>query len=302
VGGIATWFSFALSSAQNRNDLAQLLQLIAAAQTMIEEMPLIVSSFLAEALAEIDGEVYSLLRSTATGRSAPDASWIRLKALVSEAKQDMFQQLLIRVGAISVMGPQQPYALTSASCPSGATVEAVAVLVCLRAYLDEQGQPLLLPDDCDVAQLTHPAPVIEFIRALLNLAFFNFPVLELAAAAASGRLSPADASGDGGGGSAAASRNSMAVTGKRGSVIGASLALPTASPITSTPILTFFASSMSRSPHGMFADGAGGSRCAALCSSVCVCFRFVRRDACDSVARKAESLALLRASMMQVLK
>jgi hypothetical protein len=291
-----------LSSAKDKSDITQLLLLIAAAQSLLEKMPAVVSSSLADALADMHGEVYSTLRSTATGRSTPDASWIRLKTVTSEAKQDMFQQLLFRVGAISIMGPQQPYALTSASHASGAAVEAVAILLCLRAYLDEQGQPLLLPDDCDVAQLTHPAPVIEFIRALLNLAFFNFPVLELAAPAASGRLSPADASGDGGGGSAAASRNSMAVTGKRGSVIGASLALPTASPITSTPILTFFASSMSRSLHGMFADGAGGSRCAALCSSVCVCFRFVRRDACDSVARKAESLALLHASMMQVLK
>jgi hypothetical protein len=199
-GGIATWFSFPLSSAKDKSDIMQLLLLIAAAQSLLEEMPAVVSSSLADALADMHGEVYSTLRSTATGRSTPDASWIRLKTVTSEAKQDMFQQLLFRVGAISIMGPQQPYALTSASHASGAAVEAVAILLCLRAYLDEQGQPLLLPDDCDVAQLNHPAPVIEFIRALLNLAFFNFPVLELAAPAASGRLSPADASGDGGGG------------------------------------------------------------------------------------------------------
>ena len=258
LGGIATWFSFALSSAQSRDDIAQLLQLIAAAQTMIEEMPPIVSSFLAEALAEIDGEVYSLLRSTATGRSAPDASWIRLKALVSEAKQDMFQQLLIRVGAISVMGPQQPYALTSASCPSGATVEAVAVLVCLRAYLDEQGQPLLLPDDCDAAQLNHSEPVIEFICKLLNLAFFSFTIVELASA--SGRLSPVHVHVSGGGeGAPSTSKSSVTVTGKRSSIIPSLIATP-APPNLSTPILTFLASSMSRSPHGMFADGAGSSR------------------------------------------
>lgn len=281
---IPSWFCFPLSSAQVKSDIGQLLLLVAAVQAALEDASPAILSSLSEALAEIDGETYSALRSVATGRSTPDASWIRLKAFVSEPKQNLFQQLLSRVGAISVAQLQQHYALTSASCAYGVAVEAAAVLVCVRAYLDEQGQPLLLPDDCDAPQLAHPAPIVEFIRALLNLSFLSFPFIEPSSEAdfsddagymgKRSSLMPVDArvksvvvatlaasrddnqrswliSGD-------SKRNSLITTASKRRSVRTSLPSPVASSNSTTPILSFLASSMCRSTHGMFAVGAGG--------------------------------------------
>jgi hypothetical protein len=311
-----------LSSANDRGAVEQQLLLIDAVHAALRdgEAAPIVLSCIRETLLEIDGEAYSALRSTATGRAAPDASWVRLKHLVPVHKQDMFQQLLSRVGAVSVSQLQPPYALTSALCPCGVPTEAVAIIVCLRAYLDEQGQPLLLPDHCDAAQLLHPAPVIEFIRALLNMSCTIFPVAESVPAS----HLPLSTAVHGDDASAPSKRNSLVPLGvrpgstvvaspneaddidaasgkrsslfKRGSAVLTAPLAPAAAFCSSTPIISFLASSICRSSHGMFADSDGGSirrvaalHCSALASPHTPC----------SVARKVEGLMLLRASLMQ---
>jgi hypothetical protein len=270
-----------LFTAKKSHDIGQLLLLVAAVQALLEQASPTVFSSMYEALASIDGETYSVLRGTATGRTSPDASWIRLRTLVSEAMQEVFQQLLSRVSAISAIKLQPHYALTTASCPYGVAAEAVAIVVCLRAYLDEQGQPLLLPDDCDASQLSHPQPVIDFLRALLNMSFIRFFLLESAsssnanlgddASAAGNRSSlpsvgskagstfvlPLAASGSLAG--LSSKRSSLGVAGKRGSGLIAASAPPAAVAGNPTPIISFLASSMCRSTHGMFAEGDGGS-------------------------------------------
>jgi hypothetical protein len=277
-----SWFCFPLFTAKESHDIGQLLLLVAAVQALLEQASPTVFSSMYEALAAIDGETYSVLRGTATGRTSPDASWIRLRTLVSEAMQEVFQQLLSRVSAISAIKLQPHYALTTASCPYGVAAEAVAIVVCLRAYLDEQGQPLLLPDDCDASQLTHPQPVIDFLRALLNMSFIPFFLLESAssssnanlgddASAAGNRSSlpsvgsnagstfvlPLAASGNLAG--LSSKRSSLGMAGKRGSGLTAASASPAAVAGNPNPIISFLASSMCRSTHGMFAEGDGGS-------------------------------------------
>jgi hypothetical protein len=82
-------------------------------------------------------------------------------------------------------------------------------------------------------------------------------------------------------------------------VTNASSLAAAAAPATATPIITFLASSMCRSTHGMFADNDGGSiRHVAPLHTVTEVL--LSRDSFCSVARKIESLSLLRASLMQV--
>jgi hypothetical protein len=205
--------------------------------------------------------------------------------------QEMFQGLLSRVSVISVTQPQQPFALTSASCPFGVATEAAAIIVSLRAYLDEQAQPILQPDDRDAAQLALPAPALEFIRVLLNMSFFIFPLTDTVhsgkrsslmaapvddagarkrsnslvpsnAKPASAAVAPStllDGSADSSGKVRRVSMTGMPA--KRGSAAAGS----------APPIVAFLASSMCRSSQGMFADAAGGSiRCVSppLCGSL----------------------------------
>lgn len=275
-----TWFSFPLSSAKEPGDLMPLMRLVSAVQAVLEDASPAVLASIADILVEIDTDAYSALRSTATGRATTGSSWVRLKALVSELRQNMFHELLSRVGSISASQPPQPYALTGAACPFGAATEAAAIIVCLRAYLDEQALSIL-PDDRDGSIFHLPAPVIDFIRALLNMSFFIFPHTDAAFSSklssfiitsgddanAKGRMtsltssiskqaaafaSPSvafDSSLD-----ASGKRTSLTVTPlKRGSAITGAVSGSI------SPIVLFLASSMCRSTHGMFADAACGS-------------------------------------------
>jgi hypothetical protein len=274
----ASWFCFPLSAAKEMDDVAPLLRLVAAVQAALEDASPIFCASLAEFLVEIDGEAYSVLRSTATGRSTPASSWLRLKALVAEPRQQSFQQLLSRVGYVSVSQPPQPYTLSAAACPFGAATEAAAIILCLRAYLDEQGQPIL-PDDREASIFHLPAPVIEFIRALLTMSFFIFPQPDAIHAGRRPSLTPA--AGDDAGAKRRASLTSSIpkqsaphppsvaldgstdapcngallsfMPGRRGSAVMAALSGH------APPIVSFLASSMCRSTHGMFTDAACGS-------------------------------------------
>jgi hypothetical protein len=285
---VTSWFSLPLCSAKEKDAIEPLLLMVAAVHAVLEDASPIVCAHIAEALTQIDGDAYSALRSTATGRSTAESSWIRLKSLVPEPMQEMFQGLLSRVSVISVTQPQQPFALTSASCPFGVATEAAAIIVSLRAYLDEQAQPILQPDDRDTAQLALPAPAVEFIRVLLNISFFIFPLTDTVHSGKRSSLmaAPVDDAG---------ARNSLVPSSAK--LLSAAVAPPTlldgsahssgkvrrvsmtdvpvkrssATAGSAPPIVAFLASSMCRSSQGMFADAAGGSiRCVSppLCGSL----------------------------------
>jgi hypothetical protein len=285
-----SWFSLPLCSAKEKDAVAPLLLLVAAVHAVLEHASPNVCAHLADALTQIDGDAYSALRSTATGRSTAESSWIRLKSLVPEPMQEVFHGLLSRVSVISATQPPQPFALTSASCPFGVATEAAAIIVCLRAYLDEQGQPILLPDDRDAAQLALPAPAVDFIRVLLNMSFFSFPLTDTVHSSKRSSLMAASVDDAG-----ALKRNSLVPlnaklasaavapstlldgsadsSGKRASMTGAPVKRGSAAAGSTPPIVAFLASSMCRSSQGMFADAAGGSiRCVSppLCGSVLV--------------------------------
>jgi len=195
-------------------------------------------------------------------------------------------------GLIAEMGARAETAVVAAmKALTEQDTEAAAIIVSLRAYLDEQAQPILQPDDRDAAQLALPAPALEFIRVLLNMSFFIFPLTDTVhsgkrsslmaapvddagarkrsnslvpsnAKPASAAVAPStllDGSADSSGKVRRVSMTGMPA--KRGSAAAGS----------APPIVAFLASSMCRSSQGMFADAAGGSiRCVSppLCGSL----------------------------------